>query len=324
MTAGAAAITAEVELRAPRGESLTRRATRRLLRKKIAVIALVVISIFYFAGLFAPLIAPYGYEDQDLDNTFAGPSWEHPFGTDRLGRDTLSRNIFAARTTTIVTLASVATGSILIPLTLGMLAGYRGGFVDALINRTGEILGSLPGLPLLLLIATTLRPRVRNWLERGEDFVGWHFLTDSYFIDYFLIFFVFSLIGWVGGQRLIRAQTLTLRNQEFVLSARAMGATTPRILFHHILPNVLPLVIVGISASLGAIAGTEIALTFVGVGIQPPGASFGALIPEGASRTVLENHPQLLLVPAVIVGSLLFAFNLLGDALNDAFMPKGR
>jgi ABC-type dipeptide/oligopeptide/nickel transport system permease subunit len=324
MTVTAGAMTAEIELRQPRGESLTRRAVRRLLRKKIAVVSLIVIAIFYVAGVFAPLLAPYEYEDTDLDNSFAGPSWEHPFGTDRLGRDTLSRNIYAARTTTVVTLASVATGSILIPLTLGMLAGYRGGFIDALINRVGEILGSLPGLPLLLLIATTLRPRVRNWLERAEDAASWHFLTDSYFIDYFLIFFVFSLIGWVGGQRLIRAQTLTLRNQEFVLSARAMGATTPRILFRHILPNVLPIVIVGVSASLGAIAGTEIALTFLGIGIQPPGASFGALIPEGASRTVLENHPQLLLVPAVVVGSLLFAFNLLGDALNDAFLPRGR
>ena len=307
-----------------RADSLWRRSFRRLLRKRIAVVCMIVISVFYIVGVLAPVIAPYGYSEQNLDISFQGPSMSHPFGTDRNGRDTLSRNIFAARTTVIVTLATVAAGSVILPLTLGMVAGYRRGFVDAAINRTGEILSSLPGLPMLVLINATLRPRVVHWTKNLEDVLHWHGLTSSGFADYFLIFGVLSLFGWVGYARLIRSQTLTLRGSEYVLAAEASGASTRRILFTHILPNVMPLVIVSVSASLGAVAGSEIALTFLGVGIQPPHASFGALITDGASRSVLANHPQLLLVPAVVVGSLIFAFNLLGDALNDVFTPHAR
>lgn len=306
------------------GVSPTRRALRKLLRKKLAVLCLIVIGVFYTAGVLAPVIAPYGYSDQNLDKSFEAPSWEHPFGTDRNGRDTLSRNIFAARTTVIVTLATVFAGGIVLPLTLGMLAGYRRGIVDAIIMRLGEILGALPGLPMLLLINTTMKPRIVAWLERVEDVIQRDFLTSTTFIDYFLIFFFLSWFGWIGGARLIRTQVFALRRTDFVIAAEASGAGTARILFRHLLPNVMPIVIVGISAALGAVAGTEIALTFLGVGIQPPNPSFGALITDGASRTVLENHPQLLLVPAAIVASLLFAFNLLGDALNDVLTPRAQ
>lgn len=300
------------------------RAIRRLLRKRIAVACLVVIGVFYAAGILAPVIAPHGYSEQDLDKSFQGPSLDHPLGTDRNGRDILSRNIFAARTTVIVSLATVAAGGIILPLTLGMLAGYRRGIVDATIMRTGEILGALPGLPMLLLINTSLRPRIKEWFIDASGTFNADFFASSYFLDYFLIFFFLSWFGWVGSSRLIRSQVLTMRRSEFVIAAEASGAGTARILFRHILPSVMPIVIVGVSAGLGAVAGTEIALTFLGVGIQPPHPSFGALITDGASRTVLENHPQLLLVPAAFVASLLFAFNLLGDALNDVFTPRAR
>ncbi|HXK34203.1 MAG TPA: ABC transporter permease [Dehalococcoidia bacterium] len=300
------------------------RTLRRLLRKRLAVLCIAVIVVMYAVGILAPWIAPYSYSDQDLDNTFAGPSWEHPLGTDRLGRDMLSRSIFAMRTTVIVTLAVTATGSILLPLTLGMLAGYRRGWVDAVIMRTGEILASLPGLPLLILIATTLRPRFVGWIEDMEEAVGWSWLTETAFADFFIIFLALSLFGWVGGARLIRTQVMTLRDADYVLAAEAYGAGTMRILFRHLLPGVLPLVIVGVTASLGTIALAEIGLTFLGVGIQPPNPSFGALITEGAPRTVLENHPQLLLVPAAIVALMILSFNLLGDALNDVITPRAR
>jgi peptide/nickel transport system permease protein len=305
-----------------RGESLTRRSIRRLLRRRLAVVCLLIIVLFYVVGVFAPLIAPASYSHQDLDNVFAGPSWSHPLGTDRLGRDTLSRNIFAARTTTIVTAATLAAGFVLLPVVLGMLAGYVGGWVDATVNRTGEILASLPGLPMLVLINATMRPRFVSWVGDFGDLIHWQGITDSGFADYFLIFGVLSLFGWVGGMRLIRAQVLTLRGSEFVIAARASGASTPRILFQHLLPNVMPLVVVGASSALGSIALSEIGLTFLGVGIQPPHPSFGALITEGAPRTVLEHHPQLLIVPATVVASLVFAFNLLGDALNDVLTSR--
>lgn len=307
-----------------RGESLTRRSIRRLLRRKLAVICLVVIAVFYSAGILAPVIAPYSYTHQNLDLSFDGPSLHHPFGTDRNGRDMLSRTIFAARTTVIVTAATFATGFVLLPVTLGMIAGYRRGFADALINRTGEILASLPGLPMLVLINSTMRPRFEDAVSSFEDLIHYHSLTSSGFADYFLIFGVLSLFGWVGGARLVRTQVLTLRGSEFILAAEASGASTRRVLFQHILPNIMPLVIVGASASLGSIALSEIGLTFLGVGIQPPHPSFGALITDGAGRSVLENHPELLIVPASVVASLIFAFNLLGDALNDVFTSRAQ
>ena len=306
------------------GESLTHRALRRLLHKKIAVICIVAITLFYAVGLLAPLIAPYGYNDQNLDLSFHGPTLHHILGNDRLGRDTLSRNMFAARTTVVVTLATLATGFIILPVLLGLLAGYRGGFVDALINRGGEILASLPGLPMLVLISATMRPRFNRWIADVEGVVHWHGLTSSGFSDYFLIFGVLSLFGWVSGMRLIRAQVLTLRRSEYVLAAEASGASTWRVLRQHLLPNVMPLIVVSASASLGAIAGSEVALTFLGVGVQPPHASFGALITDGASRIALEHHPELLLVPGAVIATLIFAFNLLGDALNDVFTPGAR
>ena len=142
--------------------------------------------------------------------------------------------------------------------------------------------------------------------------------------DYFLIFGALALFSWVGGARVIRAQVLALRETEYVLAARSMGASTWRILGSHLLPNVSPIIIVGVSASLGAIAGSEIALTFLGVGVQQPTPSFGALIFDSASQPVLRNHPHLLIAPAVIVGLLIFSFNLLGDALNDVLTPKAR
>lgn len=324
MSALDTALTEERGERSHAGESLFRRSIRRLLRKRIAVACLVFIAFFYIIALSAAWIAPYGYAEQNLDISFQGPSWAHPFGTDRNGRDMLSRVIFSARTTAIITLATMSTGSILLPLTLGMLAGYRGGWVDSLIMRTGEILSSLPGLPMLILITATMRPRFVNWVENLEGVIGWGGLTESGGADFFLITAVLSLFGWVGGARLIRAQVLTLRNTEFVLAAESNGASTLRILFRHFLPNVLPLVIVGLSASLGAVAAAEVGLTFLGVGIQPPTPSFGALISDGVPRSALANHPQLLLIPGTVIVASVLAFNLLGDAINDVLTPGAK
>ena len=364
-------------------------AWRRLRGRKLAMIALAAIALFYVVALAAPAIAPYDYRDQDLNNPSQGPAWSHPFGTDRLGRDQLSRVVWSARTTMIVTAATVLTGSIALSVGLGMISGYAGGKVDTAIMRTGEVFASLPGLPMLILINATMREKVvrgvdwleshssshalRTGLERhsGPEFAfllvlgllvlagvagaaawlsagegrrnglwlapatvaallvallwavqGIYATTGA--ADYFLIFGALSLFFWVGGARVIRSQVLALRETEYVLAARAMGAGTWRILGAHLLPNVSPIIIVGVSASLGAIAGSEIALTFLGVGVHDPTPSFGAMIFDASPQPVLRNHPHLLLAPAIVVAILIFAFNLLGDALNDALTPKAR
>jgi len=351
-----------------------RLAARRLVRKRIAAGALVVIAAFYFVGLFAPVLAPYDYRTNDLDHVLESPSFAHPFGTDRNGRDQLSRVIWSARTTIIVTAATVVTGSLVLSVGLGMLSGYLGGKVDTAIMRTGDVFASLPGLPMLILIGATMRPRARDvteWLQerlstgdpaflvllalftaalvagvagsvRASDQRGWGVLAALALLgqlvlwglqaifatpgaaDYFLIFGALALFFWVGGARLIRSQVLALRESDYVFAARAMGAGTGRILLTHILPNVSPIIIVGVSASLGAVAGSEIALTYFGVGVHEPTASFGALISNAAAQSTMREHPHLLLYPAAVIAVLIYAFNLLGDALNDVLTPRAR
>ncbi len=309
-----------------RGRSPTALALRKLLRKRIAVAALVVIAIFYAAGILAPWISPYDFAEQNLEATFQGPSLDHPFGTDRLGRDLLSRSLWSMQTTVIVTVATLFTGGIVLAVGLGLLAGYRGGtWVDTIIMRAGDVFFALPGLPMLILINAALGDRVDAWAKRIEEWTGIGGIRDSGAPDYFLIFGALSLFSWVGGARVIRSQVLALRETDYVTAARALGATDFGVITRHLLPNVSNLVIVSVSSGLGAIAGSEILLTWFGVGIQPPHPSFGVMIYDAStSIRAFSAHPYLIAVPASIVGTLILAFNLLGDAINDVFTPRAR
>ncbi len=297
---------------------------RRLARKRLAVVGLVVIVTIYLAGILAPVAAPYGFADTDFENTFAGPSLEHPLGTDRLGRDMLARVMWASQTTVIISAAAILTGGLALGVTLGLLAGYAGGRIDNLIMRVADAFFGLPDILLLLLITATVRPRVEDFFDKFDGWPVLGGLNEAGLPDYFLIFGVLSLFGWVGMARIVRSQVLSLRETDYVMAARAAGARTPRLLFHHLLPNVTNIVIVAVTFSLGAIAGTEIALTWLGIGIQPPHPSFGVMIFDGSGLTNLRAHPTLMLVPAVVVAALLFSFNLLGDALNDVLNPHRR
>ncbi len=295
---------------------------RRLARKRIAMVALVVIVVIYLAGITAPLTAPYGFRETDFANTLAGPSLEHPFGTDRLGRDMLSRVMWSAQTTVIISAAAILTGGLAIGVTLGLLAGYAGGRVDNLIMRVADAFFGVPDILLLLLITATARERVDKFFANFNDWPVLGGLNDAGLPDYFLIFGALALFGWVGMARIIRSQVLSLRESDYVMAARAAGARTPRILFQHLLPNVSNIIIVALTFSLGAVAGTEIALTWLGIGIQPPHPSFGVLIFDGSGLTTLRAHPYLMFVPAAVVGALLFSFNLLGDPVNDVLSPR--
>jgi len=297
---------------------------RRLARKRLAVVALVIIGVIYLAGVLAPVAAPHGFAEVDFRNTFAGPSLDHPFGTDRLGRDMLSRVMWASQTTVIISAAAILTGGLALGVTLGLLAGYAGGRTDNLIMRVADAFFALPDILLLLLITATVRPRVEDFFEKFDGWPVLGGLIDQGLPDYFLIFGALSLFGWVGMARIVRSQVLSLRETDYVLAARAAGARTPRVLFRHLLPNVSNLVVVAVTFSLGSIAGAEIALTWLGIGIQPPHPSFGVMIFDASGLTNLRAHPELMLVPAVVVAALLFAFNLLGDALNDVLSPHRR
>ncbi|HLF72619.1 MAG TPA: ABC transporter permease [Dehalococcoidia bacterium] len=308
--------------------SPTGMAIRRLLRRKVAVISLTFIFAFYLMGLTAPLLGAthviQDYQHQDLDHDLEGPSWSHPFGTDRLGRDQLARVVWASQTTVIVTVATLFTGGVVLAVGLGLLSGYVGGWVDTLIMRIGDVFASLPTILMLILINATLKTQVRSIAADVQDFTGIGGIVRSGAPDYILIFGALSLFGWVGGARVIRSQILSLRETEFVTAARSLGATTPQILFRHLLPNVSNIIIVSLSLGLAGIAGSELVLTWFGVGIQPPRPSFGALIFDTSSIRTLNQHAYLLLFPGGIVTGLFFAFNLLGDAMTDVFTPKAR
>ena len=299
---------------------------RELTRKKIAAIALVVLVIFYVAGFFAPLIAPYDPNYFVLGETPAreGPSWDHWLGTDRLGRDQLSRVIYSARTTVLFTLVVILTGGLFLGLGLGLLAGYRGGWVDTAIMRVGEIVAGLPTLVLMLAITAAFRPRINTlsfWLE-DHTFLG----DDAGTLVQFLII-VGAVIpfAWVGSSRLVRSQVLAIRESDYILAAESIGASTSRILFRHIFPGILPVFIVGLSAGMAGIAGAEVALSWLGLGIDPPGASFGSMIRDaGASPQTFKMTPHLLLGAALPVVLFLYAWNLMGDALVDLVEPRNR
>ncbi len=291
---------------------------QRLRRKRLAMIGLVVIIIIYTLGIGANWLAPYGFTDQNLLRGLEGPTADHWLGTDRLGRDMLSRSMYSARTTVIITALVIVTGGLIIGPTLGLIAGYRGGRTDGVIGRVGDVFISLPGLPMLILINASLSPRVvdlTKWLEEHTWLSG---LVENGVPSYFTVFGALSLFFWVGSMRIIRAQVLQLRERDFVTASVAMGANTSHIIVRHLLPNVSFLLILGASTALGAVAGSELLLTWFGVGVQPPVPSFGVMIFEAGSIRTFSQHPHLLIVPSMFVVALLYAFALFGDALNDA------
>lgn len=307
-----------------RGINPSRLLWRALWRRKIARFALVYILFFYAVGLFAGLLAPYSYKTQDLNNVQAKPSRAHPFGTDRLGRDQLSRVMYAARTTVVITIITALTGGLIIGPALGLLAGYAGGWVDSVINRVGESVSSVPDLLIVILLAATLGPRLNNWVANYYELPALGPLLKEGYASLFVVFVVLTFTGWVGGMRLIRALTLAVRNADYVLAARASGAGTERVLRHHIFPNISYIIIQGIAASFGAVALAEISLSFLGLGVRPPTPSFGTMILENFRARDLDRYPHLFFIPAFFAVALLLAFNLLGDALNDVLNPRTR
>jgi len=296
---------------------------RRLLRKKVGVTCLAIIFIMYGSGVLAPLVTPYGYNDQNLAIVKEGPSIGHPFGTDRLGRDILTRIIYGLRTTVIITVVTLATGSLLLGVSLGLAAGYFGRLVDTVIMRVGEVTSAFPDLFLVLIIVSTLRPPMVDWLRGVEDTLGVDIVRLG-IADYFILSMALAIFSWFGMARLVRGQVLQAREDQYVEAARSIGSSTPRILFRHILPNIMGPVIVMVSAGLAGVAGSEILLSFLGIGIQPPVPSLGLMIFENGSISVLRSQPHLLLFPVGTLSILLFTFNLLGDAVNDAFNPRAR
>ena len=300
------------------------RAWARLIRKKIAVACMVVLAIIYVGGIFAPLVAPYGYTDQDYRSIKKPPSWDHLAGTDLKGRDVLTRVLWGIQNTVIITLVVMGTGGIVIGVTLGLVSGYFRRKIDAVIMRVGELFSSFPDIFLMILIAATLRPRILEWVRWLEDNTVVDGIVKSGIVDYFAISIALVSFSWIGMARLVRGQVLALMQTQFVESAQAVGASTPRILFVHLLTNAISPVVVTVSMGMGALVGTEIILSFLGLGIQPPRPSLGTMLLEAGSLSALREVPWMLLAPGLVAWTLVLTWNLLGDALNDVLNPRTR
>ena len=291
-----ATVAAELHASAPR--SLWSDAWRRLRRNRLAVLSgafLVLISLFAITAPWLPFL-----QDPTLQDLAAGatpPSPAHWFGTDELGRDTFTRVAYGGRISMLVGLVGTLV-SLVIGVTWGAVAGYVGGKLDEFMMRVVDVLYSLPYIFLVILLLV--------------------FFSKSLL----MLFVALGLVQWLTMARIVRGQVLSLRTQTFVEAARAIGAGTPAILFRHIVPNTLGPVIVFTTLTVPAVILQEAFLSFLGLGVQPPDASWGTLLSDGAK--VLALFPWLVIFPGLAMSMTLLAFNFMGDGLRDALDPQGR
>lgn len=270
-------------------------AWRRLKKNKLAIVAMIVIILIALIAIFAPLIAPYDPNTTDPYNKLKGPSSIHLFGTDSLGRDILSRIIYGSR---ISLLVGVVCEGIAVPIGVffGCLAGYYGGWIDAVISRVMEVLGSFPFIIFALCIMFIIGPGVVN------------------------IFVALGVIGWIGHARQIRANVIKLKNQEFIEAAKVAGASDFEIIFKHLIPNCLSTTIVVATIDIPGDIMYEATLSFIGLGIQPPNPSWGGMISD--AQKYLRQVPTMSIFPGLAIMILALAFNIFGDGLRDALDPK--
>jgi len=268
---------------------------RRILRNNFAIMGLFFILCIFIVAVIAPYIALYDPYKINVYKVLEPPSKEHPFGTDELGRDVFSRVIYGARVSIKVGFLAmgiaIATGTL-----LGAVAGYYGGFIDTVIMRFVDVMLAFPTLFLILAVVAVLEPNI------------------------YIIMIVIGLTGWMDVARLVRAEVLSLKEREFVLAARAIGAGSGRIIFKHILPNAIYPVIVAATFSVGGAILIESGLSFLGLGIQPPEPSWGGILSVGKDYITVAWWMSLF--PGVAIFLTVLSFNLLGEALRDALDPK--
>lgn len=313
------------EVQVARSRGHLARAWSRLVRKKVALACMVALVLLYSGGVFAHWI-PTGYSYREPDYKALGakpPSARHWAGTDFAGRDILTRVLWGIRNTVFLTVISMLTGGLIIGVTLGLVSGYLGGRVDSVIMRIGELFSAFPDILLVIIMAATLKPRIDGWVHWLQDhtFIK---LVESGGADYIVVSLALVSFGWIGMARLVRGQILALKQTPHIEAAIALGASTPRLLFRHLLPNAISPIVVTVSMGMGTMIGTEIVLSWLGLGIQPPRPSLGTMLLEGGSLSALREKPWLLLAPGAVAWSLVMAWNLLGDALNDVLNPRTR
>ena len=269
---------------------------RRMAREnKTAVLSFLLIVLMTLAAVFAPLLTPYGENEMDLLHRLSGPSPEHLLGTDEGGRDVLTRLLYGARVSLLIGIVP-ALLSLLLGAVLGIAAGYRGGWADTVIMRAADITLAFPSMLLAMVIMYSLGGGILN------------------------VFLTLTLINWANVARVVRARTLQLKNSEFAEAARIIGVPAGKIRRKHVLPNCLPTLLVLFTLNIPSAILTESSLSFLGLGVQPPNASWGLMINIG--RQYLFNAPWLCFAPGAAVMLIVLAFNFLGNGLLDILDPR--
>lgn len=267
----------------------------RLKRNKMAMLGLIVITLMVLASIFAPLIAPYGYEQQDLYHIFQGPSAQHIFGTDNLGRDIFSRLLYGGRQSLKIGIVSVAIAATL-GIIFGSAAGFYGGRVDNILMRILDIFQAVPGLLLSIAVATTLGPGINNAM------------------------LAIGITTVPGYARMARASVMRVRGMEYIEAATAINATDFRIIIKHVLPNAISPLIVQITMGVASSILAAASLSFMGLGAQPPLPEWGAMLTAG--RTYMRDYPYLCIIPGMVIMAAVLSLNMLGDGLRDALDPR--
>jgi oligopeptide transport system permease protein len=287
-----------------------REAAGRLFRNKLAVLGLILVLLLLFFGIFGPMLAPWPYQVQDLPAVFANGgrplpplSPNHLLGTDQLGRDLLSRLLDGARISVTVAFV-VQIVIIFIGVPIGALAGWYAGLVDSGLMRFTDVIYAFPDLLFIILLSVVFRST-----PFGQALDG-----------LFLVFVAIGLTSWVTVARLTRGQLLSLKETEFVEAAKAVGVTDRNIVMRHLLPNGMGPIIVAITLGIPTAILAEATLAYIGIGVQPPRASWGSLIAEGQKS--LRSDPHLVTFPAIAIALALIGFTFLGDGLRDALDPK--
>ena len=294
-------------------------AFRRLLRNRLSLIGLIIVLFTYITAIAGPYLAPYDYLDQNLEEIGLPPNAEHWLGTDDVGRDYFSRLLHAMRTAVLISIL-VPLLTLVIGVTLGTVSAYSGRAVDNTIMRLADVVMTIPTILFAALINASIAEPLEAVMAALQDQTGWRFLTNTVYVDYLIVFSALSLISWPGEARLIRGQILSLREQDYVLAARSVGATNKQIMLRHLVPNSLGPVIVSFTFSMSSAMILEASLSYLGIGIQPPGASLGSMI--NRSMPSWRTWPHLIAIPAIVLGIVTLAINFLGDGLNDALNPR--
>jgi oligopeptide transport system permease protein len=278
-----------------RTSTLWRDAFRRLIRNRLAVAGGLVVIVLCLLAIFADLIAPYSYTKTNFGRLNESPSRDYPLGTDQLGRDMLSRMIYGARVSMLVGLGAQVI-VVLIGVPIGALSGYVGGRVDLFLTRFVDVMYAFPRLLFVILVMSMLGAGLMN------------------------IFIAIGLTGWVGIARQTRAQVLAIKEKEFVEGARALGARFGRTLTRHVLPNALTPIVVSVTFGIPEAIFTEAALSFIGVGINPPTPSWGQMVGEG--QQYLRSYWHLCVFPSIAIAITMLSFTFLGDGVRDALDPR--